>query len=710
MIQFSYTFDPETRTLTPSGDPVNVKGDTNVVQIIFAMPASYEGLALSSYVWRVFYKIARNTKLEEVRFHQFTNPTTEGENLVLTWTVTNSVTEFAGHLGFALSGTLTDTGGNVTNRINSIPAYERIEPTIGGGSYTEDDAEIEGIKDFLVGIQEAAEAAQAAAETAAAEAEASAARAEQIADELEPYKALAIVESASGDPATFTDGSNGVTMKSVSVWIEPVQDLHGYEYPWVGGAGKNLLPPFANETVGGVTATVDNNGVVTLNGSCTASASLRQTLLLKAGSYRISGAYGNSDFYTGSTMAQSNRFYVTVSGRNYFDNTTGGMQFTLDADTDVTVGIAFVVTSTTGITFNNSKVYPMIRLSSVTDSTFAPYSNICPISGWDEVKVTRTGKNLLDLDAYVVNTNFNRSTGAKTATGVAVTATSADGYTVPTGGRTREASIKLPPNTDKITISANITSTSTTTASGYIYEYDEDGVLIGKSHGLGALSTGTYRKAYAIVSTDCKYVYLRIGSSVRGVTVTYSNLMIMAGDVTTTDYSPYASQTYPISLTSAGTVYGGTLDATTGELVVDRIMIPFSSFTGWGYNAPYFYAYSPTGARLKAAGDTNIISDIYKNAGAVAVASMPNGTIKGRASDNTIYVHDDRATTTSALLALIGDNQTCYTLATPLTYTLTPSQITSLLGTNHVWADCGEVAVEYVADTKMYIDNIVASL
>ena len=34
-----------------------------------------------------------------------------------------------------------------------------------------------------------------------------------------------------------------------------------------------------------------------------------------------------------------------------------------------------------GTVFNNYKYYPMIRLSSVSDSTFAPYTNICPISG-----------------------------------------------------------------------------------------------------------------------------------------------------------------------------------------------------------------------------------------------------------------------------------------------------------------------------------------
>lgn len=47
--------------------------------------------------------------------------------------------------------------------------------------------------------------------------------------------------------------------------------------------------------------------------------------------------------------------------------------------------------------------------------------------------------------------------------------------------------------------------------------------------------------------------------------------------------------------------------------------------------------------------------------------------------------------------------QLMYPLATPITYHLTPQEITSLLGTNNVWANTGNSDVEYRADTKMYI-------
>lgn len=49
-------------------------------------------------------------------------------------------------------------------------------------------------------------------------------------------------------------------------------------------------------------------------------------------------------------------------------------------------------------------------------------------------------------------------------------------------------------------------------------------------------------------------------------------------------------------------------------------------------------------------------------------------------------------------------------LATPLTYALTAEQITTLLGTNNIWSDAGDVEIEYRADTKLYIDNKLAEL
>lgn len=49
--------------------------------------------------------------------------------------------------------------------------------------------------------------------------------------------------------------------------------------------------------------------------------------------------------------------------------------------------------------------------------------------------------------------------------------------------------------------------------------------------------------------------------------------------------------------------------------------------------------------------------------------------------------------------------QLVYELVTPIEYQLTQQEVTTLLGTNNIWADTGDVEVTYTVDTKLYIDS-----
>lgn len=50
-----------------------------------------------------------------------------------------------------------------------------------------------------------------------------------------------------------------------------------------------------------------------------------------------------------------------------------------------------------------------------------------------------------------------------------------------------------------------------------------------------------------------------------------------------------------------------------------------------------------------------------------------------------------------------------YPLATPHTYQLTPEEVKTILGQNNIFTDCGDVTVQYRADTKLYIDKVVSA-
>lgn len=49
-------------------------------------------------------------------------------------------------------------------------------------------------------------------------------------------------------------------------------------------------------------------------------------------------------------------------------------------------------------------------------------------------------------------------------------------------------------------------------------------------------------------------------------------------------------------------------------------------------------------------------------------------------------------------------------LAEPETYQLSPTEVKTLLGENNIWADTGDVEVEYRADPKLYIDSKIEAL
>lgn len=179
--------------------------------------------------------------------------------------------------------------------------------------------------------------------------------------------------------ATFD--ADALPMPSLKVGIEPQQDLHGYDHPWVGGAGKNKLQVTAtSQTINGVTFTVNDDGTIKVNGTATADARfVIGEYILKAGSsVRLNGSPVDG---SNSTIALGYQGYGIVSTANS-DRVCDRTSASTDWDNDVYINV------TSGYTANNLTFKPMIRLASVADATFAPYSNICPISGWDECKVT----------------------------------------------------------------------------------------------------------------------------------------------------------------------------------------------------------------------------------------------------------------------------------------------------------------------------------
>ena len=141
-------------------------------------------------------------------------------------------------------------------------------------------------------------------------------------------------------------------------------------------------------------------------------------------------------------------------------------------------------------------------------------------------------------------------------------------------------------------------------------------------------------------------------------------------------------------------IFGGYVDLISGKLVVDKAMVDLGSLS-WTYNAdtatPYFYtALSDINGKPN---NINMMSSIYTpKQGFWNIA----GSDMCVASGNT-YLNISNSTYTNATTFKSAMNgvQLVYELATPQTYKLTPQQVNTLVGTNNVWSEQGNIDLSY---------------
>lgn len=141
--------------------------------------------------------------------------------------------------------------------------------------------------------------------------------------------------------------------------------------------------------------------------------------------------------------------------------------------------------------------------------------------------------------------------------------------------------------------------------------------------------------------SDTYFVRITFGSSYG---TTYNNDISINYPDTDTEYHPYSGTSYPVAFPAeAGTVYGGELDLVTGVLTVTD----------------------------------------------ACIASYNGETLPGKwISDRDVYAEGATPTTGA---------QVVYELATPITYQLTPQQITTLIGNNVLWSDAnGNLEIKYL--------------
>ena len=343
----------------------------------------------------------------------------------------------------------------------------------------------------------------------------------------------------------------------------------------------------------------------------------------------------------------------------------------------------------------------IVNIDPVQEGSGAPSpTNMRPISGWSEVNVQRTGKNLAELTDPQLTTNTSEVVAQLNQKG-----------------------------TFNYTVSFDLINATYQAGSGALIALvDENGVEYRVPGQIRRVTDGEYLNA--LTQPINGRFYCTFVSKVNPVRVTIffmsgsyghwtgemKNVQVELGTAPT-DFEPYSGQSINISL--GQTVYGGTLDVTKGELVIDRAMADLGTLN-WSYvtistNLIVFESRN----LVSVIASRSIISDTYKNPytdstttsainnapdKSIGVNKGPNQT--GSLGVGAVFVKDSAYTDATAFKTAMSGAMLCYPLATPITVQLTPHEVTALLGSNNIWADSGDTEVTYRADPTLYIGRL----
>lgn len=323
-------------------------------------------------------------------------------------------------------------------------------------------------------------------------------------------------------------------------------------------------------------------------------------------------------------------------------------------------------------------------------------TNVRPISGWTGAEVVRAGANLWGGEKLRDN--------IQTAVPEAVVDVDAKTVAFWAGHGADKMFTNIPfESNTQYTIVLTFSNTVARTNMRWVYT---DGTAT------TIVSTTTGKQTIVSTSNSGKTVAYIGGLNSDGRTVIYyEESGVFNGTVTASDFVAYAGTTYPITFPS--TVYGGTLEVTTGVLTVDRAMVEYDASddevwheeTGSNWQGLNFYVAKPANmARVNYTYASNMTNKISIGGTYQDYIMISSGYI------NVIWGQLLGITSLADWKAWLAEHplQISYQLTEPITYTLTPTEVTTLLGDNNIYADTGDVDVVYVRDLNIVINKLLS--
>ena len=502
---------------------------------------------------------------------------------------------------------------------------------------------------------------------------------DQINDINEYVRDISPIAKTGPSPLISISDAAPLEVDTALVHISPSQNLHGYAKPWPAGGGKNLMPGLEKGV--GINQTT---GEETVNANYAASDYI-PVVLASSDSYYLSGLTDQLHVFVAAYNA-SKQFLGRTSGRNTTGFSITQSLFTYGTPSG-TGDIAYLrvtqykASTDTGTIDLVDDLQVQLEAGSAA-TTYEPYSNICPITGYTGATVRRTGKNLLNDTSRYVHTKTISFEG------------DTDSY--PTFLRAGQYTLSVEFLND-VHYKAYIRE-----------ENDSENTLLWGGTGSTAQATFT-------LSNDGFYriwLYDSGGTSSDNV----GHVQLEAGSVATA-YEPYQGDTYTVDWEDdAGTVYGGILDLVAGTLTVDRAMVDMGTLT-WDYNStgdsssgniPYFYNTRINGMKDALA---NCDFEMFKfiNYGRYAMREDDPVACHVNSTNPGIGVRWDAVTSLTDFVSAVTGSKFVYELATPVVYTLDSVTLTLLRGANVLWADCGDMSVDYRQDVATLLEQLLGN-
>ena len=430
-----------------------------------------------------------------------------------------------------------------------------------------------------------------------------------------------------GNPIAISNAS-GFNAKALTVDMLPIQDLHGYDKPWAGGSGKNLINPDTMLA-----------GYFTSTGSIGTQGNIPQEFYSPE-YYEISGnskiSVGYFAFQTDEEPWISICWYDTNKTFISRNATSGGNSSSWDVPSNA------VYFRCSMRTYGHGKEY--CYSAKGEDLTFAPYSNICPISGYNSLAITVNGKNLFD------------KTKITTQTSTTIDYARTNGGIILYGGIT-------------YTISLN-KAMSSIGVYGYGGEVEAGNRI--------AYSSSAQTLTFTPSETTKAFIRFYNDTASGGITETEVNSMQIEVGSTATTYEPYkVIDTETINF--GETVYGGTCDVVNGGtssimaiVDLDDLSWTLGTLDRWTNkslrNVIKIVSNSQL-ANLKAEQYKTYTNDqIYLNTSIIGICVDSEGSVKVRNGSTTEKPHGKIA----------------YELATPTTINTPANEISLLKGNNTI--------------------------